>query len=241
MYHLTHFSLKDMTECGAALRKLGIGAASMEAVANHLVQYLYEQFRNEKTGEPSFALVRLFKTHAYGDLRPELQQIVDALLAEPVQTPTMKCLTLLATRGDRPEWNQRHTSVGHQAIPLVSAPLVAQSPMISQLMQQFGIDIGTLLAPDTSLMIDLEQKTYNVFHIQEALNNPYVPAQKDFVVPYGIRSVLGFGGILPSGHLMAVILFSKESISRETADMFKTLALNAKMALLPFDPSAVFA
>ena len=36
-----------------------------------------------------------------------------------------------------------------------------------------------------------------------------------------------------------VILFAKVSIPRETAELFRTLALNVKMAALPFD-HAVF-
>jgi hypothetical protein len=37
-----------------------------------------------------------------------------------------------------------------------------------------------------------------------------------------------------------VILFSKVAIPRETAELFRTLALNVKMAVLPFE-SVVFA
>jgi len=54
-------------------------------------------------------------------------------------------------------------------------------------------------------------------------------------VPFGIRSVIGFGGMLPSGNLFAVILFTKVPIPRETADLFRPLALSVKLAILPFD------
>jgi hypothetical protein len=60
------------------------------------------------------------------------------------------------------------------------------------------------------------------------------------VIPYGIRSVLGFGGILHTGDLFAVIIFSKVPIVRNTAELFKTLALNVKIALLPFAAGPVF-
>ncbi|MBE9076344.1 hypothetical protein IQ241_03375 [Romeria aff. gracilis LEGE 07310] len=39
---------------------------------------------------------------------------------------------------------------------------------------------------------------------------------------------------------MAIILFSKQPIRRETAEVFKPLAINAKMAVLPFDPGTIF-
>lgn len=118
---------------------------------------------------------------------------------------------------------------------------MAQSPMISQLIQQFGLEISTVLSPDPALLVDLEQHTYNVFHVPTASGSVHVPAQQEFVIPHRVQSVLGFGGMLPSGNLTAVVLFSKVKIERETANMFKTLALNVKMALLPFDQGAVFA
>uniref|UniRef100_A0A832H1S3 Uncharacterized protein n=1 Tax=Oscillatoriales cyanobacterium SpSt-402 TaxID=2282168 RepID=A0A832H1S3_9CYAN len=241
MYSLTKFTLSDMTECGAVLRKLSAGAKSMEEVADRVVHHLYSSFWDEQTGESVLALVRFFKTHPYADLSESLRTIAQTMAGEHTVFPTTQCLTLLATTGQRPEWQSRQASVGHQAIPLVSEQLVAQSPMISQLIQQFGLDISTVLSPDPELLVDLEQTTFNVFHVADAIASPYVPAQDNFVLPYGIRSVLGFGGMLPSGNLIAIILFSKIFISRDTAEMFKTLALNVKMAALPFDRGRVFA
>ena len=58
--------------------------------------------------------------------------------------------------------------------------------------------------------------------------------------PYGVKSALGFGGMLPSGGLFAVILFSRAPISRETAALFQTVALNAKLAVLPFAAGPIF-
>lgn len=49
-----------------------------------------------------------------------------------------------------------------------------------------------------------------------------------------MKSVLGCGGQLPDGNLFAIIAFSRVTISRETAETFKPLALAAKLALLPF-------
>ena len=93
---------------------------------------------------------------------------------------------------------------------------------------------------DACLMMDAEQRTYNVFYVPEARGSPHIPAQTDFVVPVGIRSVLGFGGLLPPGDLFAVILFSKVPIPRQTSELFKPLALSAKVAVLPFATGPIF-
>ncbi|MEG4293686.1 PP2C family protein-serine/threonine phosphatase [Microcoleus sp. D2B6] len=213
----------------------------MEEASNKIVRYLYENFCTKPTGEKSCALVRLFKTHPYENLEVELAEYARSMLDHYPPLPAMKCMTLLATVGQQTEWNSRHTSVGHKAIPLASESVVAQIPMISQLIRQLGLDIKTVINPGPDLLVEIEQRKYNVFYVPEAIGNPYIPAQDSFVIPFGIKSVLGFGGLLPSGNLFAIILFLKVQIPHSTAQMFSTLALNVKTALLRFDRGAVFA
>jgi hypothetical protein len=240
MHDLNEFGLGDVVACGAALRRNTASAASMEDAASAIVSYLYENISADG-GQPALALVRFFKTHAFGALEPDQQQFAQALVKDLRPEAAMKCLTLLATRGDEPEWNSRQQSRGHAAIPLPSERMVEKAPMIAQLVQQLGLDIGTLLRPDRDAILDLAQKTYNVFYVEDAKGSPYIPGQTDFVLRYGIRSVLGFGGMLPSGNLFAVIMFAKVVIPRETADMFANVALAAKLAVLRFDGRVTFA
>jgi len=87
----------------------------------------------------------------------------------------------------------------------------------------------------------MQQKPYNVFHVADAKGSPYIPAQEDFVVPYGIKSVVGFGGVLASGNLFAVIMFCKVSVPRAAADSFKALALDVKTAVQSLEGKSVFA
>ena len=51
----------------------------------------------------------------------------------------------------------------------------------------------------------------------------------------GTRSTVGFGGMLPSGNLFAVIMFSKSPVDAVVASMFRTISLSPKLALLPFE------
>jgi hypothetical protein len=241
MYDLSRFSLSDMTRCGVQLRKLGGDAASMEQVADRVVRLLYEELRTAPGGAHACALVRLFVTLPYTDLEEGQRESVDRVLGGPPENPGMKCLTLLATAGDEPDWNSRQRSTGHKALPLSSEESVSRSPMIARLMQQLGVELATILAPDPGLVVDVSQHTFNVFHVAEAQGSPNIPAQREFVLPHAVRSVLGFGGLLPPGELFATILFSKTPIPRQSADLFKTLALNVKVALLPFAGGRVFA
>lgn len=239
-YDLGAFSLTDMTRCGIALRRIGAGASSMEEVAERTARYLFERLREPAGGGPACALVRLFVTMPFEELTKAQQEFAVTVLGRQPEYG-MKCLTLLASAGVEEAWNSRHRSVGHKALPLSSEESVARSPMIAQLIQQLGVEVSSLLASDSRLIIEMEQHTFNVFYVPDAKDSPYIPAQQDFVVPYGIRSVLGFGGVLPSGELYAMILFSRVSIPREIAELFRTLSLNVKVALLPFVDRQVFA
>lgn len=240
MYDISHFSASDMTRCGAALRKAGSGADSMENAANRIVTRLYDDLTTAPSSERACVLVRTFITLPYGQLTEEQQTFAARLLPEIVEQPSIKCLTLLATAGDESAWNDRRASTGHQALPLPSEASIARSPMISQLIRQLGVEVGALLASSSSVLLDSAQHTFNVFHVADAVGSPHIPAQHEFVIPHGVRSVLGFGGLLPPGELFATILFTKARVPREVAERFRTLALNVKVALLPFAGVKIF-
>ena len=74
MYDLQKMTLRDMSECGLALRHLGKGANSMEDVSNEIIHYLYKNLIDKQSGDKSCVLIRFFKTHPYGELTPELQE-----------------------------------------------------------------------------------------------------------------------------------------------------------------------
>ena len=42
VFDITHFSLKDLTQCGAVLRDIGIDASTMEECTNRSVRYLHD-------------------------------------------------------------------------------------------------------------------------------------------------------------------------------------------------------
>jgi hypothetical protein len=241
MFDPSKFTLLDSIESSSALRMMGTNATCMEAVAQKIVFYLYNNLINNETGEKACVLVRMFKTHPFIDLPSELQDSARAICGDKPFNPDMKCLVLLASAGQRLDWNTRHNSVGHKAIPLPSASFVDSFPMIRQLIQQMGLEINTVLSPDPAVIMDMSKTTYNVFVVSDAVGSKYIPAQNDFVIPFGVRSALGFGGVIPSGSLFSTIMFLKVPVTREAAELFKTLALSVKVSLLPFDGKKIFA
>ena len=240
MYDLKQFTLRDMSACGLALRHLGVNANSMEEASSHITQYLYEHLIDPQNNVKSVALLRFFKTHSYSELTPDLKRYVQSRLGENKPDDSLHCLTLLATAGALPEWNDRHRSVRYQAVPLLNEAAIRQLPMMSQLLQQLGIHPGAVVKIDPKLVADLEPRMYNVFYVKDALNSPYIPAQANFVIPFGVKSVIGLGGLLPSGSVFFVLMFLKITVSQDIVDLLRPLALNIKMAILPFDDQRIF-
>ncbi len=238
MYHLRSLQLRDMTACGAALRRMGAGATTFDDVADRLVRHLYTSFTMAQTGEPACVLVRLFTTASYNLLSPDLKAQADQRLGGTPAVASMTCLTLSASAGMFPGWNDPAQSSRFRVIPLGTADDLDRLPMFSQLFHQLGAQLPHLVEPEQNLLVAPGEHAFNVFHVQEAAGSPYVPAQEAFVLKYGIRSVLGFGAPLPDGQLFSIILFSRDLIPETTAQLFKPLAICAQTALSPFAASA---
>lgn len=240
---LNGFGLGDMIECGRAIRDLAQASSSMEEAARLLVSYFHRTLAAKSSGQPDCALVRCFKTHPLKELPLNLQEKAHAVMQRRGASPAddLPCLTLIASAGDQAAWNGRSNSATHGVIPLESIEVIERAPMISQLLRQMGLETGAVLAPTEELLLQADERAYGVFHVADAVGSPFIPAQEDFVLKFGIKSVLGFGGLLPSGELFAMIMFSRTFISRETANLFRTLALSVKLVLLPFTRGPIFA
>lgn len=238
-FSLQTFDLQNMLRCGLDLRRGSASATCMEALAEGVVRYFYDACRDADGGRECL-LARFYKTHAYGALPPDLQAFARAALGAVPPKPETRCLTLLATAGDEPAWNARTSSRAHQAIPLASVQMVEEAPMIAQLIRAIGLDIGTVVAPDPHLIRGMDGKTFDVFHVPEADGSPYIPAQ-DFVRRYGVRSVLGFGGMLVTGEFYAVVLFTRVPVPAESADRFRNVALDLKLAISASGVGTTFA
>jgi hypothetical protein len=146
----------------------------------------------------------------------------------------------MATVGLAAEWNSTALSKGHRAIPLPSPEIVEKAPMISQLIKELGLELSSVLQPSPEVVRELAGKRHGVFYVRDAKGSPYIPAQDEFVRRFGISSVVGFGGMLPTGDFFSIILFSTVSVPPESADRFKSLALDVKTGFSRFSEANVF-
>lgn len=230
MPRLSSFSGDDLADFGNRIRAIPRGATTMEESAGAVVDLLYDELRDGE-GAPECILVRLYKTHPITRLPDDLAAFARRLAPE-VAAGT-RCLTLLATRGLEPAWNDRRASQGHKAIPLVSVESVERLPMVAGLIRQLGLDLAQVVSPESVDVRELAQKRYGVFHVERAAGSDVIPAQ-DFVERYGVQAALGFGGVLFTGDFFAIVLFSRVPIDEPTADRLRILSLATRVALLPF-------
>jgi hypothetical protein len=231
---VTDFTVGAMLRSGIAIRRAVRGAGSLEGAADVVVRYLYDHCV-AADGKRSCALVRFYKTHPYGRLDASLQQFARSQLGTDAPRDDMRCLTLLASAGDEPEWNDRQLSRGHRAIPLPNAERVRAAPMIMRLIEELGVDLESLVSGAEPRNRSADSRTYDVFHVEEAPGSPFIPAQDEFVAKYRIASVVGFGGLLRSGELFALVLFSRDHIPARSAARFRTIALDVRSSMFAFD------
>lgn len=235
------FEVDNLLTCAASLRALGSDAQSMEEVAAAVVGQLRASFTDETAGSSVLPLVRFYVTQPVGSLEPDLQDVARATGTDVFPERNVMCLALLASAGEESTWNDRRQSLAHRAIPLPSIEAVHRLPMIARLIDQLGLDAGLVVDPDLVVVPACGPRGVRVFYVSEARDSPYVPAQNDFVIPYGIRSVVGCGGTLPNGSIFAVVLFSTTPIPATALDAFVMMGLAVEVSVLPHTFGRVFA
>ncbi len=172
MHNINDFSAMEMEVLGESLRHAGDHVDSMEQAAQKITNFLYDFFVNESSLKPAFVLVRLFKTHPITRLPSVLKRAVLTKLPENREIDQPHCLTLLGSRGHEAHWNSRHSSMGHQAIPLYSEDFTRSLPMVANLLTQLGLKISDIINPAQATQIEEKNNNYNVFLLRKRAQVP---------------------------------------------------------------------
>ncbi len=204
-------------------------AGSMEQMADAVVNHLYRTLRDNETGRPQCSLVRLFRSCSVSQL-PE-----EALTRLPENTKSHeRAMTLLATRGKDARWNSRHTSVKHKAISMRPEIIRGNAPLLANLLEAMGIDFENPSlpkeGPEKGICPPLD-----LLHANDAMTNPLFPDKTNFVRPYDIKSVVGFGNWLSSRHFFTVFLFFNVHVKEECAAVFNGMERTVYHLLHPYE------
>lgn len=242
MHDLGDFSLRDMAECTAHLRRLGHGAGSMEEAASRIVTYLYDDLTDRRGAERACALVRFYKTHPYGLLDVERRRFAEARSPGESAPPSARFLALLAAAGDERGAHAIPRSHDHQAIPFDDPGEAANVPTMIRHVTELGLDrsVAPPSAPAWPSLTSLDLPHGNAFHVAAAEGSPEIPVHDALRIHHKIRSILGFGGLLPGGDLFVVVLFTRVRIADAARELFQTLALAVKVGVMSFDRGPTF-
>lgn len=225
----------DYDELEALWAQIENGAdepASLEAFADYLIGGLYARYAD------SLVLARMFVTIDLRALPPAERAFAERFAQDFGMSGQLDdgtvVLTLLASRGQEPQWNDRRRSHGHLAIPLPSEGFVGEIPMIATLLKQIGF--AGWHASGTGLVTKSLANLNGVFFVPDARSavdereRPVIPAA-DFVERHGVRTVFGVGGSYLSRHaFVSTILFCNEMLLRGQAMKFVPLVASFKAA-----------
>lgn len=204
------------------------GIDTAAALAQAFIDIIYEYFQE------SLVLLRLFASVPYAAL-PTLDKQLVGKKADDSGTAHLyndgtPILTLLGTRGQKSDWNERHKSQGFRCVPLVSSAYVASLSMLSMQFKKMQFDFGLFDTWDTTVVAKGRADEYTgMLYIHHAgtgkddQGRMIVPHQ-EFVAEYNVKTVLGFGGGY-SNHPTFVTLFAftNENLSESMMKPFASL------------------
>jgi serine phosphatase RsbU (regulator of sigma subunit) len=120
---------------------------------------------------------------------------------------------------------------------LESPDTVRNDPLLAALVRELGLDADTFVSGKSDGNSTAE---FGTFHIEDASDASRLPFQ-EFVAAQDIRSVVGFGGVQPTGNVFAVALYARVPIHAEAAEMLRIIGVSVKLALLPYVTEPMFA
>jgi serine phosphatase RsbU (regulator of sigma subunit) len=234
---LPAWGLSDMVEYGTGVRNATAGAATMEDAAAHMLRYLRGAFRTT-AGRSAFVLGRFFNTAPWEDLPPDLRAVVHPAGSEAPEPVGLRSLVLLASDGERPEWCHRQETTGLPPTLLESVEATEANPVLAPFVRELGVDLETFVHGNREGRAP-HRTAFGVLHIEDATDASRMPLQ-EFVEEYEIQSVIGFGGVQPTGNTCAVVLYSRVQIDADAALLLRIIAASVKLALLPYTAEPMF-
>ncbi len=196
--------------------------ASLEEVAQKLMKVLHSSFVAED-GKSPFVLVRFFKSCSYGGLPDDIKNYIHNKEQKEKLPVDKKYLTLLGSYGEPDNWRGRGYSENYKAFPIHDEHMLEKFPMLSAVFDQIGLKRTFLKQIDKSILIKNYHRQYGLFCVENAEGSKLIPKQTEFVTPYSVKSVFGFGGSYSTSNVYAILVFSRERLHKKDARIFLSL------------------
>lgn len=181
----------------------------LEEVAQQWTQLIFEQMR-QPNGDPSFALVRIFHIGQGENLPPGVQAGADE--------KNEHWMSLAGTYGVEPEWCDRRQSKAHKAFTASSHTTAMLKFAFDNIMALKQFDTEN---PD--IQTGSHQTGSSFFCIPDAQGSAHIPDQANFVKPYDIQSVVGFGNLFRDNMGAILFAFTLEPFNDQDAENFAAM------------------
>ena len=232
MTSINNFKYEDSLQIQNVIEGFHNQFGTIEQTGQEFMNLLYNKLTD------SIVLCRFFLTVELVNLPDENRRFVNNL-TKPFKIKNKLdlnslVLTLLGTKGENPEWNDRRNSKGHIGIPLLSADFIDKIPMMSRLLKQMGMNLEWI---DSDIQTSTRKSfgsLSGVFYVHNASTDKdskdrYIISAQDFVKEYNVKSVFGFGGgFIGNPIFFTVIIFLRENIAKVQAEKFISIANSFK-------------
>jgi hypothetical protein len=232
---IASYSVEAVSALRSRLEEELKNCPSFQQASQKLTDILYEELTS------SAVLFRVFATVELEKLPDKEREFALALARGrgflPELQPKTKVVTLLGSRGKRPEWNHRHRSERHLAIPLASASFIKTIPMVSRLMGDMGTGLEWVQKQERNMIVTSMGHMARVLYVEDALGSRTedgfdVIPDRSFVTDNGIRTVVGLGGAYLNGAIVAVVLFTNERVPQDRVEKLMPLVHGFKIATM---------
>ncbi len=205
---------------------------TLENAAQLVTDTLYQEFSD------SIVLARFFVTVPFGKLPAASRSFVTQLANTQGLTGLMKdetlVLSLLATRGRKPAWNDRRQSQGHVGIPLASAAFIGRIPMMSRLLNEVGLSLDWIDSQEKVIATKTFLGLSGVFYVPDAKTavdhqGRKIISAQNFVDDHNVKTVFGLAGGYPTSRtFLTLIVFCCETVEKPSVESFLPLISSFK-------------
>lgn len=235
MSRIASYSLEDVAALRSRVEEELKDSESFQQASQKFIDIVYEELN------ASAVLFRVFATVEFEKLPEREREFVLDLgrargFLSEIQ-PKTPVVTLLASRGKRPQWNHRHRSERHLAIPLTSASFIKTIPMVSRLMGDMGTGLDWVQRQKMNMIVTSMGQMARVLYVENALETRTadgfdVVPDRSFVEENQVRTVLGLGGAYLNGTIVAVVLFTSELVPQDRVDKLMPVVHGFKIATM---------
>ena len=231
-HRLDQLGVDDIVTITHQVRRLTVddGACMLE-IADRVVRHL-EQALVDHEGKPAAAGVHLQLTCLVRELDAWHRQAASSAAHGVSLEESTRCLVLMATAGRGPFVDR---GAGLDVVLPLSHELLADRPMLAGTVASLGVQADAFVRPGLDDLRALQDHRFGVHFVPNLGSVPSLDAASRFHLSAADAcSLIACGGTLLGADVFVLTVLTSVPVSAAVADLFSTLAVGVKAALMPY-------